>query len=103
MADPDYNRYSDRYLTKIDSEASICQGDSGGPQFYNEKNVLKVVGVNSGVLGRQLPNGKHSCKGQGQATKVARFAPWIKKEIKALKKKYWYGVEPEEAEGQTSF
>jgi secreted trypsin-like serine protease len=111
MVDPDYNRFSDRYFTKIDSETSLCQGDSGGPQFFNEKSVLKVVGVNSGVLGKELPNGKHSCKGQGQATKVARFAPWIKKEIKALKKKYWFGINPEEelvndfgkAEGQTSF
>ena len=87
-ADSDYNRFPDRYLTKMESPTTLCQGDSGGPQFFNEKNVLKVVGVNSGVLGKELPNGKHSCKAQGQATKVARFAPWIKKEIKALKKKY---------------
>jgi tryptase len=96
IVDSDYNRYPDRYLTKLDSETTICQGDSGGPQFFNERNVLKVVGVNSAVFGRELPNGKRSCKSQGQATKVARFAPWIKKEIKGLKKKYSYELEPEE-------
>lgn len=96
LIDLEYNRYSDRYLTQVGSETSLCQGDSGGPQFYHERGVLKVIGVNSGVIGRKLPNGRTSCKGQGQATKVARFAPWIKKEIKALKKKYWYGVDPKE-------
>lgn len=96
LIDAEYNRFSDRYLTQAESETSLCQGDSGGPQFYHERGVLKVIGVNSGVIGRKLPNGRTSCKGQGQATKVARFAPWIKKEIKALKKKYWYGAHPQE-------
>ena len=95
MVESDYYRYEDRYYTRMDSGSTICQGDSGGPQFYNEGKVLKVVGVNSAVFGDKLPNGQSSCRAQGQATKVARFAPWIKKEIKAMKKKYWYGVNAE--------
>lgn len=96
MVDSNYNLYADRYMTQANSETSICQGDSGGPQFYHDRGVLKVIGVNSGVIGRKLPNGRTSCKGQGQATKVARFAPWIKKEIQALKKKYWTRINSQE-------
>lgn len=93
LIDNNYNRFADRYLTQMASETSLCQGDSGGPQFYHEKNVLKLIGINSGVFGRKLGNGQHSCKGIGQATKVAPFAPWIKKEVTALKRKYWYSYE----------
>lgn len=74
-----YNRFPDRYWLNSAVPSFICQGDSGGPQFYHENGVLKVIGVNSAVLGKKLPNGYSSCKGVGQATKVAPFAGWISK------------------------
>ncbi|MFS4460881.1 S1 family peptidase [Bdellovibrio sp. HCB2-146] len=98
LIDNNYNRFADRYLTQTASETFLCQGDSGGPQFYHEKGVLKLIGINSGVFGRKLANGQHSCKGMGQATKVAPFAPWIKKEVTAIKRKYWYTYEEPQEE-----
>lgn len=77
--DSNYNRHPDRYWTNPDIPIFICQGDSGGPQFYHENGVLKLMGVNSAVYGPKLPNGRTSCKGVSQATKVAPFAEWIKK------------------------
>ncbi|UXR65191.1 trypsin-like serine protease [Bdellovibrio bacteriovorus] len=74
-----YNRFADRYWLNSAVPSFICQGDSGGPQFYHENGVLKVIGVNSAILGKKLPNGFSSCKGIGQATKVAPFAGWIAK------------------------
>lgn len=74
-----YNRHPDRYWTTTEVPVFICNGDSGGPQFYHENGVLKVLGVNSAVYGPKLPNGHSSCKGIGQATKVAPFADWIQK------------------------
>lgn len=74
-----YNRFPDRYWLNSAIPVFICQGDSGGPQFFHEQGVLKIIGVNSAVYGRKLPNGQNSCKGTAQATKVAPFADWIKK------------------------
>lgn len=77
--DANYNRFPDRYWLNSAIPVFICQGDSGGPQFFHEQGVLKIIGVNSAVYGRKLPNGQNSCKGTAQATKVAPFADWIKK------------------------
>lgn len=74
-----YSRFADRYWLNSEVPSFICQGDSGGPQFFHEGGTLKVIGVNSAVLGKKLPNGFSSCKGIGQATKVAPFAGWIAK------------------------
>ncbi|WP_041583479.1 trypsin-like serine protease [Bdellovibrio bacteriovorus] len=76
--DSQFNRYGDRYWLNSKVPVFICQGDSGGPQFSHENGVLKVIGVNSAVYGKRLPNGQVSCAGIAQATKVAPFAPWIK-------------------------
>ncbi|WP_291515532.1 trypsin-like serine protease [Bdellovibrio sp. ArHS] len=72
-----YHRAEDRYWTVPGAETSICQGDSGGPQFYHKAGVLKIIGVNSAVLGPKLPNGQYSCKGVTQATKVGAASGWI--------------------------
>lgn len=82
--DEQFNRFADRYWTTKEVPVFICQGDSGGPQFYHENGVLKVMGVNSAVYGPRLPNGRSSCKGIAQATKVAPFAPWIQSSRRAL-------------------
>lgn len=76
--DSKYNRFKDRYWLNSNIPVFICQGDSGGPQFHHENGVLKVIGVNSAVHGKRLPNGQVSCQGIAQATKVAPFATWIK-------------------------
>ncbi|XGC81687.1 trypsin-like serine protease [Bdellovibrio bacteriovorus] len=73
-----YTSYSDRYFLDPSTSVFICSGDSGGPQFYHEDGVLKVIGVHSAVYGTKLQNGFTSCKGRGQVTKVAPFAPWIR-------------------------
>ncbi len=87
--DNSYTRYGDRYLTSMASESFLCQGDSGGPQFHHEKGLLKQIGINSASLAvRRLPNGKFSCYAQGQATKVAPLANWIRREAQAMKYKY---------------
>ena len=84
-----FRRFSDRYWTQAASDSFLCKGDSGGPQFYNKGDVLKVVGINSGTLAtRRLPDGSFSCRAQGQATKVATFAPWIKYQAAEMRKKY---------------
>lgn len=80
-----YGRYEDRYMTDPSVSVFICYGDSGGPQFYNENGVLKVIGVNSAVYGPRLPDGRTSCKGAAQATKVSAFASWIRTTEKNLK------------------
>ncbi|QDK36981.1 trypsin-like serine protease [Bdellovibrio sp. NC01] len=79
-----YKETPDRYYTLVDWPSHLCQGDSGGPQFYDKDGVLKVIGVNSASFGEKLPNGVQSCMGRSQATKVAPFFPWIKKEEKRL-------------------
>ena len=85
-----FTRFSDRYWTQVTSESFMCKGDSGGPQFYHKGDVLKIVGINSGTLAtRRLPDGSYSCRAQGQATKVAPFAPWIKYQAAEMRKKYF--------------
>lgn len=79
-----YQRFSDRYYTSASSESFLCKGDSGGPQFHHQDGKLKIIGVNSAVLGRKLPNGRRSCVGIAQATKVAPFYKWILQEQKKL-------------------
>lgn len=80
----DYTQYPDRYITSAESKTFLCSGDSGGPQFYHEKGVLKIIGVNSAHFGELLPNGKRACTGLAQATKVAPFHEWIMIEQKKL-------------------
>lgn len=87
--DASFNRFADRYLTHMSSESYLCKGDSGGPQFHHQDGNLKVIGINSGTLATtRLPDGSFSCRAQGQATKVAPFAPWILQQAAAMKKKY---------------
>ncbi|KYG64490.1 hypothetical protein AZI85_03490 [Bdellovibrio bacteriovorus] len=81
--DSSYHRSDDRYWTVSGADTSICQGDSGGPQFYHKEGVLKIIGVNSAVLGPKLANGQYSCMGITQATKVGAASDWI---IKAIDK-----------------
>jgi len=80
----DFFLHQDRFTTSPTSPTFLCQGDSGGPQFYNENGVLKIIGVNSAVFGTRLPNGKQSCTGTSQVTKVAPFYGWILTEQKKL-------------------
>lgn len=82
--DDNYGRFKDRYWLNSEVPVFICQGDSGGPQFYHEDGKLKVIGINSAVYGTKLPNGRTSCKGRAQATKVAPFAAWISSTRKKL-------------------
>lgn len=72
-----YTTHEDRYFTNPQSPTFLCQGDSGGPQFYDKNKKLRIVGVNSAVWGKALPNGKQTCRGTSQATKVATFSSWI--------------------------
>lgn len=80
----DYYEAADRYFMASNSPTFVCQGDSGGPQFYNKNNVLKVIGVNSASIGAYFSNGKCTCRGTSQATKVAPFSAWIFSEQKKM-------------------
>lgn len=88
--DKRFDRHPDRYWTTPDVPVFICQGDSGGPQFYYQNEKLKVIGVNSAVYGRHLRNGKRSCRGIAQATRVAYFANWIRNAQAALLEAEFY-------------
>jgi secreted trypsin-like serine protease len=85
---PDFLVKPDRFTTSPNSPTFVCQGDSGGPQFYNENGVLKIIGVNSAAFGTHLPNGKQSCTGTSQVTKVAPFYGWILTEQKKISNLY---------------
>lgn len=94
IVDSDFNLFEDRYFTSKMSKNQLCQGDSGGPQFFNEKNVLKVIGINSAVASDDdavvVPGGENdghpylSCRGRSQVAKVAPYATWIKSEEKRM-------------------
>lgn len=94
IVDEDFNLFEDRYFTSKLSKNSLCQGDSGGPQFFNEKDVLKVIGINSAVASDPdakvvpgTPPGEDpylSCRGRSQVAKVAPYATWIKAEEKRM-------------------
>ncbi|WP_413291077.1 S1 family peptidase [Bdellovibrio sp. HCB337] len=82
--DLEYTKFADRYFTSVASETFLCQGDSGGPQFYHENGVLKVIGVNSASTGIILENGRQTCRGPSQVTKVAPFYTWLSSAQKKL-------------------
>lgn len=88
--DPWYKETPDRYFSVDTWPAHLCQGDSGGPQFFDKNGVLKVIGVNSASFGKKLPNGRQDCSGRSQATKVAPFASWVRKEEQRLLKYYYH-------------
>ncbi len=86
IVDQDYEHTGDRFFTARESKNSICQGDSGGPQFYSEKGVIKVIGINSAVAvdeDSRPVDGSFgevsllSCRGRSQISKVSFSADWI--------------------------
>lgn len=83
--DDNYPRQTDRYRTSSESRSYICNGDSGGPQFYHERGVLKIIGINSATIVTR--RGSKTCLGVAQATKVANASPWINKILKTYSPK----------------
>lgn len=74
-----YSAMADRYnILGFENTQYVCSGDSGGGQFITVNNKPRLIGVTSGVRGKQDIFGHVSCTGlQSTAMKVSYFSTWI--------------------------
>ena len=76
----DYSINNDMKKVVIDQSSGhgICHGDSGGAAFVKQDGQLKILGVNSYVVG---PEGSGLCNGKAYLTLATEYQAWIQKQI----------------------